>query len=804
MGIMLGEKSDLVSLINEYGVLPYLGQVGKGYAIQQRPEELEVFIQYCLDHDVKTFLEIGAGDGGLSYLLADAFGFKVTSIDIARPKFLHEDVEFICLPSDDAYRYVQHRLFDVVFIDGDHSYRQVKTDHENYAHLGRIVAFHDIAPGRQCCEGVNQYWHETFTKGLPHDSEAKGGAMWHYWDSDVSAQSIIAIGGQDAPGIGWYLNDNQFTRQPILEVYAQPLPDAIPDINIVSGTYNRFASLQRMINSARASVPYGITLRFTIVDGGSNDGSLEYLRAQPDVTLIEHGELRGIRAAYRDGFDAAQGKYIVTGNDDVEYIGDCLYQSLCYLETHPQAGGTAFYFDNPDKPGYFHVNYQGVERDGKKEHAPYAQIGMFRKWIGDAAGWWGGHDETYTAKNYGVDNYLTSRVLEMGYTVDGLERCKFHDHLVQDELRKGNAGDILKTGKHPDSIAWLDRFNDGYPVWDNTPVAPQETEHLRILYMPILAGETQREREQLCGLLNSLQKVALVQVYDYTTAAKEGRNVERDLLSLVAAFKPHIWHCQIQNASIITPHIFKTVRAAAPNMIVTNWNGDENRYIWNDSATLDIMQCCDLHLTVNPAQLGNALQHGVNAAFWPDSYQPVEPVPMPAFDVVFCGTNYAPRHSPKRYPRAEMIAELRARFPQLKIGVYGSNWDYADGEHTYDFAANHGTYAAAKLVIVDNMYTDQWGYMSDRLWNALRYGQCCLVQETEGLRELYGLREGVQFIQWSDADTLVSVIKGAVIADSIRVDIGEYTREYIQKYHSFDARVQQYLDLLPSISKKKC
>ena len=73
------------------------------------------------------------------------------------------------------------------------------------------------------------------------------------------------------------------------------------DVSIVSGTFNRLPYLKRMIESGRKAMRpaghvhafEGVTWEFVIVDGGSTDGTLDWLRSQADVRVIEHGRLLG-------------------------------------------------------------------------------------------------------------------------------------------------------------------------------------------------------------------------------------------------------------------------------------------------------------------------------------------------------------------------------------------------------------------------------------------------------------------------------------------------------------------------------
>ena len=48
--------------------------------------------------------------------------------------------------------------FDLIFIDGDHSYAGVKNDYEISKNSCKIFVFHDIV--NEVCPGVVKFWNE--------------------------------------------------------------------------------------------------------------------------------------------------------------------------------------------------------------------------------------------------------------------------------------------------------------------------------------------------------------------------------------------------------------------------------------------------------------------------------------------------------------------------------------------------------------------------------------------------------------------------------------------------------------------
>lgn len=128
--------------------------------IEQNAYELLKFTEFIREKKIQTYLEIGLAQGLTAGYMQD-LGLDVTGITIDPYLLQREDFAVIIGDSHDpeTVAKVADRRFDLVFIDGDHSYESVKQDYENYGKLGKFVAFHDIA-GLRNCEGVKRFWGE--------------------------------------------------------------------------------------------------------------------------------------------------------------------------------------------------------------------------------------------------------------------------------------------------------------------------------------------------------------------------------------------------------------------------------------------------------------------------------------------------------------------------------------------------------------------------------------------------------------------------------------------------------------------
>lgn len=565
-------------------------------------------------------------------------------------------------------------------------------------------------------------------------------------------------------------------------------------VAIVSGTYNRLPLLKDMVASARACLPPGVRYQFVIVDGGSTDGTLDWCRDQDDVLLIEQGELLGAVKAFDAGAFAADAEYVILANDDITFAPGSILPGIVWLEEHPGCGAVAFE-DNRLMPGAREWHVLQIPISGwSNRYANYAQVGMFRKWLGDELGWWGLHGK-FTGRTYGGDNALSAAIWDKGYTVDAVPGCRVHDYVHPDELRRINNGDAATV----DSDAYYAIWPDG-PTWPGSPQIepprPGRQIGVRVLYLPIFEAGHAVQHAQKRGLRDALSEVGIVYEVDYVAYKGREAALEKELLRVLATFQPDLIVSQLHGPDIITPALRDRLRATCPRMVWVNWNGDYWPSGLTSPAMLELLRGIDLQLVVNGSVLPTYEQHGIPAAYWQIGYEePTKSPTVPAWDMLFLGNGYSDK-------RQELVRQLR-RYDS--VGVYGSGWPDAAGECTYDFDTGAALYRRCLIAIGDNQFPDAEGFVSNRLFQALAAGAFLLHQRVPGLEALTGLRDGEHYVGWDTFEEMHEKI--AYYLDPAhkveRDQIAEAGWAFVTERHSFRARVRElFRDLLPLAKKK--
>jgi len=145
-----------------------------------------------------------------------------------------------------------------------------------------------------------------------------------------------------------------------------------PIISVVLGSYNRLPYLKLTIKSLREELArLHIKSEIIVVDGGSDDGAINWLIQQKDIiTIVQHNravwmgkpiERKSWGYFMNLAFKAAQGKYICMISDDCLIIPHAFVNAYKLFEERLneglRIGGVAFYFRNWPEDKAYYVNY---------------------------------------------------------------------------------------------------------------------------------------------------------------------------------------------------------------------------------------------------------------------------------------------------------------------------------------------------------------------------------------------------------------------------------------------------------------
>ncbi len=603
------------------------------------------------------------------------------------------------------------------------------------------------------------------------------------------------------------------------------------DLSIVSGTFNRISYLQSMVNSVRQSISdlYGFRYEFVLVDGGSNDGTQDWCKQQSDIRLIQHRGLLGAVKAFNDGAYAATGKYVIMANDDIEFIDNSVLLAYIYMENNPDCGGGCFYQDRDGRE--WHVNgMPAVSLNRKQIHVPYAQVGIFPKWLGDYVGWWC-RDEDFENNltsddyrmigdgliglhTYGGDNELSAKIIDLGYQISPIPGAKITDKEADDSLRTTNninGGSDPKSvkGHHPDSWKWGKRWfrrnqKIGYRdlagpiikdrIMARNPMAELEQSRERVLYLPLFEPGWQVLREQKRGLRDALAKVAVVYEYDYMNCRKSKFDMMVELTEICQQFKPTIVLTQLHNPDQINAKGIGELRGAClPLAKFVNWNGDYWPDQLLDTRGIELARSFDLMTTVNRDVVEKHQAMGINTQYWQIGWEPEgrgHNHPLWKYDVVFLASGY----SEKRQRLGQRLFNQSFGF-----GLFGHGWpdNMAIGENLYNFQEACQVYRGSKIAIGDSQWPES-GFVSNRIFQILAAGNCTLCHQWFRDYEQLGLIDNVNCIIWQNLDDLEDKLN-YWLSDSNSQKLSQISLEgekLVLERHSFEARVDELWRML--------
>ncbi len=209
-------------------------------------------------------------------------------------------------------------------------------------------------------------------------------------------------------------------------------------LSVVVGTFNRLSELRICLSSIQAQTrtPH----RIFVTDGGSTDGTVEYLQsiASDTVVPIFGGKLVGQAKAYNDVFELVATPYVCWLSDDEEVVNGGLDVAVRTLDRHPSFGMVALKMS-----AVYHISEQN------RYLGAVSPIGVLNVNQGllrtDVLLEVGGFSEALA--NQRIDTDLTAKVLFSGHKIAYTKAVALRHHPTSEKTR--NSSGFKAAGRNP-------------------------------------------------------------------------------------------------------------------------------------------------------------------------------------------------------------------------------------------------------------------------------------------------------------------------------------------------------------------
>ncbi|MBU0638407.1 MAG: glycosyltransferase [Planctomycetes bacterium] len=213
-----------------------------------------------------------------------------------------------------------------------------------------------------------------------------------------------------------------------------------PIVSIVLATFQRCARLQRCVAHVRQNV--AVPFELIVVDGGSDDGTREWLATQPALRTHLERQRAGCCRAYNFGFRMARGLYVMWLNDDAFPLPGAVENAVMLADRADMqdVGLVAFYHNHQQPWNELH----GVDHEDTHygilhvRGRPYANFGLLRRELLEELGYL---DESYYFCAWDPDLSLKVQC-EAGLKVLGAPKALVYHEELADERKQQDAGDV--------------------------------------------------------------------------------------------------------------------------------------------------------------------------------------------------------------------------------------------------------------------------------------------------------------------------------------------------------------------------